>query len=61
MRGALLIIQMNQISKKGVSEMEMRVILCCLVLFCLSLALLNCATIPIKPLSQSNIPELAGK
>jgi len=41
--------------------MKMRVILCCLVLFWLSVALFSCATIPIKPLAQSDIPELVGK
>jgi len=39
----------------------MRVILCCLVLFWLPVALFSCATIPIKPLEQSDIPELIGK
>jgi len=39
----------------------MRVILCRSVLFLLPVVLFSCATIPIKPLSQSDIPELVGK
>lgn len=32
-----------------------------MILFLASVALLSCATIPIRPLSQSDIPKLVGK
>ena len=41
--------------------MKKMMILGCLILFLGSMVLLSCATIPIKPISQADLPDLKGK